>query len=571
MGEDIGMREKKSYSLYSIFVCWLLITLTVVSSVCKVKIGLDVDESYITYLAYRLQRGMVLFKDSWDMHTTSAVIPALLLKAFLFFENGRMDGAILFLRIVSCLFQWLAALFAFYIFNKNYSGKVAFAVSLVIANMLPRATQNFEYGFESTLFLLFFSLIILDVWKNKEEEKYLKIILASVSYAIALFIYPTMIMTLPVVLAVFILKIDVSGKMKVRYTALFIMTCFLLFCVMLFYLFKNMTFSELVDSIKGILMAGDHTGLFSVFGNAKVILKLVLRCAGLLIIPIVIYAFLRRKYELSIFFLNSVYCIEMLLVVFIPNITGIRQSGVYGLLERYIVIAILAVVVSVKSIKDREILWLFVLTGFMEFLGALAGSNLGFCENAMFLELVLAAYAFQSMCYLEKNAAGNSFNLAVAKIGIVCFLLDLILSKAYFVRISGTGPANIFEPRAIAENGIYSGLMVDEKWLDTQKNRASFIDQKTQDEKKYALVSNDPCLNFYFNGEMTAPQYAPTLSTGEQWVYYYTKAKNELPDEIWIDETDYGVDKFYNSDLGKYVSDSYSVKNSENGFLILSK
>ncbi len=48
--------------------------------------------------------------------------------------------------------------------------------------------------------------------------------------------------------------------------------------------------------------------------------------------PIVIYVLFRRKYELGIFFLNSFYCMEMLLVVFFPNITGIRQSGMYGLL-----------------------------------------------------------------------------------------------------------------------------------------------------------------------------------------------------------------------------------------------
>ena len=74
------------------------------------------------------------------------------------------------------------------------------------------------------------------------------------------------------------------------------------------------------------------------------------------------------------------------------NITGLRPSGPFGLLERYIIYAVMAVILAFSLKKDPPLFYCFTIMGIFIFFGALAGSNLGFAQNALYLEPTIISF-----------------------------------------------------------------------------------------------------------------------------------------------------------------------------------
>ena len=66
-------------------ILWILILLSVVAAVNQLLIGFDIDEGYAVSMPFRLLQGDHLFADMWEVHQTSALLPA----AFL--SGDRID------------------------------------------------------------------------------------------------------------------------------------------------------------------------------------------------------------------------------------------------------------------------------------------------------------------------------------------------------------------------------------------------------------------------------------------------------------------------------------------------
>ena len=83
-------------------ILWILILLSVVAAVNQLLIGFDIDEGYAVSMPFRLLQGDHLFADMWEVHQTSALLPAAFL--WLFYQaTGSTAYMVLYLRIVATL------------------------------------------------------------------------------------------------------------------------------------------------------------------------------------------------------------------------------------------------------------------------------------------------------------------------------------------------------------------------------------------------------------------------------------------------------------------------------------
>lgn len=201
------MIERKHVNFNLIFLIEIvLIILSIVASVNKICIGMDIDEAYITTMGIRMLEGDAMFRDMWELHQTSAW-PAYIVLSILLKTTGTLNRAVLTLRFVSILFSALVAIIFYFVMSKYF--KNCILVSLFIFNFLPRGTQNFEYGYLTCMFILLSSVILFYLIQEKEKLKFIKIIfLSGISGCLASagwICYPTMCIT---VFAVFFLFIS---------------------------------------------------------------------------------------------------------------------------------------------------------------------------------------------------------------------------------------------------------------------------------------------------------------------------------------------------------------------------
>ncbi len=543
--------------------------LTLISTYLKVRIGEDVDEECLIFITYRLNNGAVLLRDIWDVYQTNMVLTVPLVRLFSLFSVD-MSYLMLYLRICSVIFQFITACFCFFVIRRYYSKMTAFFVALAVANILPRAIQNFEYGFNAVNLILISVLLLLDVWKGKKSYSYILIVLSGLSYALAVFAYPTMVISLPVMVYIILFRIDDSKRKRIKSVMLFLGSCGLLALLVVVLLLHYMTPKEIIGNIKGVLDSSEHSRLFSFLSNWKEMAKTMIRCIGLFLVSLVLSIPSMRSGRKRV--VPYVYVVFILILVTGLNLTGIRPSGPFGLLERYMVVLPMTLFFIVDNKNNIEVFWLFFVMGIGTYAGALAGTNLGLKENALYLELSLIAFIIYASTDAEKTEVSVKKDIYTSfkRVAVVLFILELIFSKGYFVRVDGTKPANIFEKRKECEISILQGIKNYEESVDSKSDKTKYIDSSTEQNKTYAYIGAESVSFFYFNGKLVQPQYNSTISCGHQWVSYYEQNR-ELPDYLFIDRNSFpDPESFYMTEFGKEVKNLYNEDLSlSNGLMIV--
>ena len=545
--------NKNRIVIYAVF-----LILTVLVAICKIFIGIDVDEEYTTWLTCLLGVEKPVL-DVWDVYQSSAILSVPFVRLYTLMSAGSLDGLIVFLRCLSVFVQWAIAFFAYVVLKKIYGSDTAFFSAIVGANMLPRAVQNFEYGFLTTELIFLALILLLDVWKT-EKTQFLKIFVAGVAYGLAVFSYPTMVITLPIVAYIVLKKVSDDIRVGILYSTEFWGSCLLLLVLVIAYLLSYMTITDLLINIRGITTSDDHSGLFLFLKNPKTIMKSLVRCIGLASVPVGIFLILKKR--LNVISIPYIYMVEMSVILIGLNITGVRNSGPFGLLERYIVLVLFSVIFIINTKEYSEIKWLFCVVGVFIYAGAMAATNLGLNENAMYLELSIIG------CVILACENIKRFNEKRNKAwGVVCLLFlcfEIVFSKGYFVRIDGTGPANVFEKRVRSDISVCKGIWNYALKEENNKDRKDCIANYTAGNITYAYIGKNPLCNYFFCGMLIAPQYAATLSTGQQWVDYYEREGIELPDQIYIDKEKHSsMDDFFNTKFGSYIKDKYNFKQEQ--------
>lgn len=547
---------------------WIFIVLamlgTLLSVYFRVFYGWDQDQSYMIMMAKLIASGKVLFRDLWDLHQTGAIIPALLIRLF---QYDSYEGIAVFLRICSVCVQIVVAILSFTVLRKYYKLEAAFVGAVLVANFLPRASQQLEYSTVSIWSAIICSLLLLDANKGKQHIQF-KTCISGLFYALSVFSYPTMIISVPF----YVWQLGfILDKPKERWKNMFCFfgVCFVCVMILFVYLLNFMSFSELLDILRELGKNGDHTGFFSFLSNPDILLKSITRIVAILIAGYLLKLIIQKSASLSLPTVIPVMVLSTAIVLFL-NIAGIRKSGPFGLLERYVAVMISGLYFVHENNKNRLIIHLFFYGGIVYYLGSLMGSNLGVNENAMYLELSVLGLTLLLLLF-----CGNCTNQLQSKIircSLFFYIFGIVFFSGYFVRIDGTGPANILDCTERLEDGPLEQIHVLPEQSASYGLKKKEVPDLTDHKSPVMIINRNVIYNFYVAGECTATSYAATAVHNEQWVDYYSKFNHTLPEIILISKDWYtDFEAFSDTEFGAFIrGKGYRMIGDSSEFFVVS-
>lgn len=125
-------------------ILWILILLSVVAAVNQLLIGFDIDEGYAVSMPFRLLQGDHLFADMWEVHQTSALLPAAFL--WLFYQaTGSTAYMVLYLRIVATLLHLGMTVLIYRKTRKYLTADWSLLFALLYLNLLPKWIISLDF------------------------------------------------------------------------------------------------------------------------------------------------------------------------------------------------------------------------------------------------------------------------------------------------------------------------------------------------------------------------------------------------------------------------------------------
>lgn len=545
---------------------------------------MDKDESYIITMGIRLLNGDRLFDTMWELHMTSAW-PAYLGLAFYRAMTGTLEGSALFLRLLSVLCQFFTGWVTYHVIKKYQSRHTAVLAGIFVANFLPRATQNLEYGLLQMLFVILAVLLLYDEVMCADRKNdgvgrnvwsIFRVAGAGILYSLGVLAYPTIILSFPVLLAALYFAMgkclpvqkslsgsDAHGcscggeKMAGRWRSpvLFALVCGICALIFLAYVLSYLSVEEFMRNLQGMLMDGTHSDTVKTHTYINQIIELIKRTVliGAAAGGCYLCGYKWEKDRILLWY-DILLAGSLIFIGF--NITGLRPSGPIGLQIRYILAVVAALVFALKM-KSKVIGGLFLLPGIVIYVGAMIGSNMGFEENASFLYLAVLAAVLLLAEYAGKRG-GRFGNIGYFCVG--CFVFGLIFGKGYLVRVTGTLPANITEERVRIEEGVFSGIYVYPEEAETYAVKEREMRENSHQEDVVLYLGNDAICNTFTEGSFTSATCISTPVYNEEWVLYYENEKHPQPTVVFLDKDIIKtVVNFEESAYGAWLMERYGL------------
>lgn len=529
-----------------------LLLATIAATMTKLYIGMDHDESYVVMMGIRLLNGDKPFDTMWDLHMTSAFLAWLFTEIFVRI-TGSIEGLVIFLRLISVGLQFIMSGIFYKVMKKYYSSEAVFMAAIAMANFLPRATQNLEYGLLEMIAMVLASVLLYDVLQKKKKEDrtvWWELGMSAFLYAVAVLSYPTVLISFPVLLVVLWLGQD-KGKRRWQLPLFFAGVCALLGGLFLGYLFSYLSVQEFLTNLQGILSDGSHAQISAASAYGTQLLSLGKRIAVFLFLALLFYVIFHRwlpDKRMIFYYLLAVSA--LILIGF--NVTGIRPSGPIGLQVRYLIVTVAAVWSGFEALKrDKLLAGLFMLNGVAGYIGVMYGSNMGLEENASFLYLCI----FVAVMLAMENA-----NKA-QKVCVILFVCSIIFTKGCLVRITGTGPANILEHRVCVQEDAMKGIFIYPDDAEKIKEKTEEIQKYTSATDKMLYLGDEALCNTFTAGSFTSATCISTPVYNEEWVLYYENEMHPQPTVIFVDKdmmktwTDFAETEF-----GEYLIERFSIE-----------
>lgn len=547
----------------------VLLLAAFVTAICKIYIGMDHDESYIVVMGIRLLNGDRMFDTMWDLHMTSAW-PAWLGTELFYRVTGSLDGLVVFLRILSVILQFVVAYIVYRILKKYFAQESAFLAAIVTAAFLPRATQNLEYGLLEMLFVILTSVLLYDVIRQADDKEtvcWWEIVISAISFSMAVLAYPTIILAFPVYLVAACLLLN-RKKAKWQVPLVFAGVCAICAGIFLAYLLSYLSVPELLANMQGILSDGTHTEDGRMYSYGTQILSLGKRSMMFLGICAAGYFCIKKWFPQRINILFYLLAVPTAVLV-VSNVTGIRPSGPIGLQVRYLLAVVSGgIVYFVQKKKDRLLFWLFMVPGIAVYLGVMLGSNMGIEENASFLYLDLLAMLLLFSEYIAKQAYKNENSRnekaerdwIIQKGCLFLFVLGILFTRGYFVRITGTGPANISEHRVQMTDGALAGVYVYSEEAENYHEKEREIQSYSDSEDVILYLGGEALCNTFTEGQFTSATCISTPVFNEEWVAYYENEKHPQPTVVFVDKENVkNLEDFLQTTFGRFLVEKYGI------------
>lgn len=580
---QIEQRSRKQY-------IWLLwIGLSIFASVTKIFVGFDIDEGYALALPYRFLQGDRLFTEMWEVHQTSAVFAAVVLKPFLVL-SGSNQGIVLYSRIVSTLIHLVISIFCYRTFRLFLSKKQAGYLALIYYNFLPKWMMNVDFSMQLIWFFMLCMLCLLMGEYNKQHQKdsemYGWIFLSGVSLAFLVLGYPTMVFLYPVYVILFLTRSQWNKVQRRNAVWALTLGCGIMALLFLGYLFSYMSPAQLFENIPHVFSDGSHqfTGAskWSLWiGHMKdVVLQIVITGAPSLLVAWIFSSFFNRQNRQSgggtegsflVLFGNVYICLTSAMVI-LADLFGVSW-GPFRLQIRYIVMFFLGFSL-VRRMQHKEkarwVLWFCLIPSLVSFLSILLASNVGPVSSSSYLVLgvmavlwMLTEEIIQERGVHEEKKKGRASRHSLLYGTLLLFLLSVLFCKGYYVRVTEYPPSNIRMERKMVTEGPLKGIYVYPSEYEEMTETYHLMRQYSDEKDQVLYMGTQALSNLYTEGKCVLPTTISTPAFNEQWVEYFESHREKMPTVIFLSKSTIdNQEKFFEQNaFGIWIAEHYDVDN----------
>lgn len=541
-------------------ILWILILLSVVAAVNQLLIGFDIDEGYAVSMPFRLLQGDHLFADMWEVHQTSALLPAAFL--WLFYQvTGSTAYMVLYLRIVATLLHLGMTVLIYRKTRKYLTADWSLLFALLYLNLLPKWIISLDFSMQQVWGLTLLFTCLLEE-RGTEKKQLWQDFLAGLSLAFTVLAYPGMVLLYPAVLVMICMCNKVlSGKDKCRKCLLFTAGCAVCAVVFFLYILLFMPVADFLSGIPKVFMDGTHQFTMQtkllLYGQqwlnvAKQLLILsVLPLLAALILQIFRQKKKKEKGSLFLAFL-LLFVAETSLLMILGNLVGI-QMGPFHFQVRYLLF-FLCICIAGWNVRntDRPLFYVPIFLMLVAFVGILVFSNVGPDSSSSYLGLgILAGFSLLLKKYPQKE------QLLFAT--TVLFVLSLLFCKGYYVRITEYGPSTVRQQRVQVTEGALAGIYVLPEEAEQYMQEHETVQCVTQPDDKLLFLGTDGILNLSANCPFVSPSTISTPAFNEQWVEYFTEYPEKEPTVIVLAKnTIDNREKFFaQNPFGKWIAEKY--------------
>ena len=541
-------------------ILWILILLSVVAAVNQLLIGFDIDEGYAVSMPFRLLQGDHLFADMWEVHQTSALLPAAFL--WLFYQvTGSTAYMVLYLRIVATLLHLGMTVLIYRNTRKYLTADWSLLFALLYLNLLPKWIISLDFSMQQVWGLTLLFTCLLEE-RGTEKKQLWQDFLAGLSLAFTVLAYPGMVLLYPAVLVMICMCNKVlSGKDKCRKCLLFTAGCAVCAVVFFLYILLFMPVADFLSGIPKVFMDGTHQFTMQtkllLYGQqwlnvAKQLLILsVLPLLAALILQIFKQKKRKEKGSLFLAFL-LLFVAETSLLMILGNLVGI-QMGPFHFQVRYLLFFLCICIAGWKGRNtDRPLFYVPIFLMLVAFVGILVFSNVGPDSSSSYLGLgILAGFSLLLKKYPQKE------QLLFAT--TVLFVLSLLFCKGYYVRITEYGPSTVRQQRVQVTEGALAGIYVLPEEAEQYMQEHETVQCVTQPDDKLLFLGTDGILNLSANCPFVSPSTISTPAFNEQWVEYFTEYPEKEPTVIVLAKnTIDNREKFFaQNPFGKWIAEKY--------------
>ena len=593
-------------------ICLVLILLSVAAAVVKIVVGFDIDEGYAVSMPARLLQGDRLFRDMWEVHQTSSLLPAFFL--FIYQKiTGGMDGCVIYLRVIATAIH-LGMAIAVYRFLCRKTDRVwSTLLALLYFNFLPKWMMTLDFSMQQVWGL---TLCVLLLGYELETGKNSQIFCMGIVLACTVLAYPGMVLCYPAFcISLWILHRKVKIKTRINKILLLTAGCAVMAVSFLIYVLSAMSVAELLQSIPMIFMDGTHQFTMQMKLAAYVSQwlnvgkQVLIFSVPTLIISAVIYVVSHsarfhdvlsektgirakktgiRAEKAGILFV-TVFTVVTSLLIILANIFKI-QMGPFHFQVRYLMFFIITFFLSLYSlVRSKEhtgecvkgfLFWgPFFLTA-VSFIAILIFSNVGPDASSSYLGIGTIAGWFWINRTTAHSAQSNESGgenpgqkeqkiITNDILWMVCalFVLSLIFCKGYYVRITEYGPSTILDERVRIEAGPARGIYVLPEDYERMTADRETIEEVTQNETCTCMLylGTEGISNLYAKCPFVSPSTISTPAFNEQWIEYFTCHPEKEPSVIVIakNTVDDTETFFAGNPFGQWIADRYDILSME--------
>lgn len=564
-----------------LLICAALAGLTVLAACRSLIIGMDADEQYAVTLAYRLVKGDLMIQEIWDPHQTSAMLPALLIKIFLFF-SGDNTFLLLYLRMAGILFQAVVSFIWYRVMRSEYGKRPALLTALVLFHTLPKWIVTPEFANQQ---LLFWILTILCLYRFETGRKIRYCIYAGIALCFTVLAYPSCVL-------LFVPYVIWLGRRERRGAILLTLTCAAGAGIFMGFLFSNLSFPEFGLYMKQILADPTHSaglpqklGAYCREAAGLSLYLLIYLMIGLIIFYIVSGIFRKRSGRKEVFRGkdSAVFC----LVLCIAAVDQVRMwlfehtPTVHPQLHYLILYAMGGFLYNTSSEEKKQgrstlysLAWLPSLAGlgavllltnldlkasFVHLLPGMLAALLFWCEdrndkasrrrtqNQCFSRIVCAAGGGMSGSAgkVSCSSGDSRRSKAICRVmGGCCglalpllWVLFLIGARGYLVRADEGMPANVFlvKQKALygAVKNVYCSYMTGYQY----NSDYLFITENLEPGIGVLYIGRELPIVYLINDmEVCAPSVISTPVFDKRYLRYYEMNPAKKPEAIIIDK-----------------------------------